>query len=156
MPELPEVETVVRGLREPLVGRRIEAMWQDWAKTIHSPSPEEFAARIAGQTIGGVQRRGKYILIELEHDTLVIHLKMSGRLYVVAAGAENEADRWVHVRYELDNGEQLRFSDVRKFGRVYLTEDVASLLAHLGPEPFSEDFTLEHFREGMRGRKRGR
>ncbi len=154
MPELPEVETVVRGLRAPLVGRRIEAMWHDWAKTIHSPSPEEFAARIAGQTIRGISRRGKYILIGLEHDTLVIHLKMSGRLYVAAAGEENEADRWVHARFELDNGEQLRFSDARKFGRVTLTENVKNLLAHLGPEPLTGDFTPEYLYEAMRGRKR--
>ena len=97
---------------------------------------------------------GKYILIQLEHDTLVIHLKMSGRLYVVAAETAHEADKWVHVRFDLDAGRQLRFSDVRKFGRVYLTADVGMLLAHLGPEPLSEEFTLEHFREGMKGRKR--
>ena len=154
MPELPEVETVVRGLREPLIGRRILSMWQDWAATIHSPNPAEFAARIAGQTITGMGRRGKYILIKLEHDTLVIHLKMSGRLYVADTAAEHEADRWVHVRFELDGERQLRFSDLRKFGRVYLTADVAGLLAHLGPEPFSDDFTLAHLRAGMKGRKR--
>lgn len=154
MPELPEVETVVRGLREPLIGRRIERMWHDWAPTIHSPAPTEFAARLAGQRVRGLNRRGKYILIALEHDTLVIHLKMSGRLYVSAAGEEQEADRWVHVRFDLDNERQLRFSDMRKFGRVYLTADVERLLSHLGPEPFSEDFTLAWFRAGMRGRKR--
>ena len=154
MPELPEVETVVRGLRGPLIGRRIVNMWQDWEPTIHSPGAAEFAARVCGQAITAIDRRGKYILIQLEHDTLVIHLKMSGRLYVVAAEAANEADKWVHVRFDLDAGRQLRFSDVRKFGRVYLTADVGMLLAHLGPEPLSEEFTLERFREGMKGRKR--
>ncbi len=154
MPELPEVETVARSLRGPLIGRKIVAMWQDWAATIHSPSPAEFEARIAGQTVRRISRRGKYILLELDQDTLVIHLKMSGRLYVAEAAAKHDADRWVHVRFDLDNGEQLRFSDLRKFGRVYLTDDVASLLTHLGPEPLSEDFTLAGFRDGMRGRKR--
>ncbi|MCY4062358.1 MAG: bifunctional DNA-formamidopyrimidine glycosylase/DNA-(apurinic or apyrimidinic site) lyase [Chloroflexi bacterium] len=154
MPELPEVETVVRGLRQPLIGRRIERMWQDWAPTIHSPAPQEFAARAAGQRVRAINRRGKYILIELDHDTLVIHLKMSGRLYVTAADEEHEADRWVHVRFDLDGERQLRFSDLRKFGRVYLTDDVERLLSHLGPEPLSDDFTLTGFREGMRGRKR--
>ncbi len=129
-------------------------MWQDWAATIHSPGPEEFSARIADQRVRGIRRRGKYILVDLEQDTLVIHLKMSGRLYVADAAAEHQADRWVHVRFDLDNGEQLRFSDLRKFGRVYLTDDVASLLAHLGPEPLSDAFTLEHFRAGMQRRKR--
>lgn len=154
MPELPEVETVVRGLRKPLVGRRIEGMWHDWAPTIHSPEPGEFAARVAGQQVRALGRRGKYILISLAHDTLVIHLKMSGRLYVSAADEAQDADRWVHLRFDLDGGRQLRFSDLRKFGRVYLTDDVDSLLSHLGPEPFSDDFTLAGFRDGMRGRKR--
>ena len=154
MPELPEVETVVRGLREPLIGRRISGMWHDWAPTIHSPGAAEFAARIAGQAVRAINRRGKYILIELEHDTLVAHLKMSGRLYVADATSTNEADRWVHVRFDLDNDQQLRFSDVRKFGRVYLTHDIAGLLGHLGPEPLSDEFTLAGFRAGMRGRKR--
>ena len=154
MPELPEVETVARGLRAHLIGRRILSMWHDWPATIHSPSPAEFARRIARQEVKRLRRRGKYILIELERDTLVIHLKMSGRLYVAAAESQQEADRWVHLRFELDDGMQLRFSDVRKFGRAYLTGDVERLLAHLGPEPLSEAFTLEHFREGMKGRKR--
>ena len=154
MPELPEVETVVRGLRGPLVGRRIESMWHDWASTIHSPGAAEFAARISGQTVNAINRRGKYILIELEHDTLVVHLKMSGRLYVAEAESAREADRWVHVSFDLDDGQQLRFSDVRKFGRVYLTNDLASLLAHLGPEPLSDDFTPECFGAGLSGRKR--
>ena len=154
MPELPEVETVVRGLRAPLIGRRIEGMWQDWAPTIHSPEPREFAARVAGQKVMALKRRGKYILIELEQHTLVIHLKMSGRLYVAKSDERQAADRWVHVRFDLDKGLQLRFSDLRKFGRVYLSEDVDSLLSHLGPEPLSDNFTLAGFRAGMRGRKR--
>lgn len=154
MPELPEVETVVRGLRQPLIGRRIEGMWHDWAPTIHSPAPAEFAARVVGQEVRALGRRGKYILISLAHETLVIHLKMSGRLYVSAADEAQDADRWVHLRFDLDGGRQLRFSDLRKFGRVYLTDDVEGLLSHLGPEPFSDEFTLESFRDGMRGRKR--
>ena len=154
MPELPEVETVVRGLREPLVGRRIESLWTDWEKSIHSPHLDEFSARIIGQTVRAINRRAKYILIVLEYDVLVIHLKMSGRLYVAAADDQHEADRWVHVRFDLDGGRQLRFSDARKFGKVYLTDDVHRLLSHLGPEPLTDDFSVEGFREGLRGRKR--
>lgn len=154
MPELPEVETVVRGLRGPLLGRRIANMWHDWAPTVHSPGAAEFAARISGQRVSAVERRGKYILVQLEHDTLVVHLKMSGRLYVADAQSTNEADRWVHVRFDLDSGRQLRFSDVRKFGRVYLTNDLDSLLGHLGPEPLSGDFTKAGFRASMDGRTR--
>ncbi len=154
MPELPEVETVVRGLREPLVGRTIIGMWHDWDKTIHSPSPQEFAARVVSQAVRGIGRRAKYILIELEHDVLVVHLKMSGRLYVASAADRHDADRWVHARFDLDGGKQLRFSDVRKFGKVYLTDDVSRLLSHLGPEPLDKSFTLAGFREGLKGRRR--
>ena len=154
MPELPEVETVARGLREPLIGRRILHLWHDWPPTLHSPPPAEFAARIAHQRINSVGRRGKYILIALEHDTLVIHLKMSGRLYVARADESNEADRWVHVRFDMDDGRQLRFSDMRKFGRVYLSDDVDSLLSHLGPEPFAAAFDVDYLRAKLKGRKR--
>ena len=145
---------MVRGLREPLVGRKILRMWQDWEKTIHSPPPHEFAARIAGQTIQTLGRRAKYILIKLDFDVLVIHLKMSGRLYVAGEDEEQDADRWVHVRFDLDGGRQLRFSDVRKFGKVYLTDNVEKLLSHIGPEPLEESFTPAHFRDSLQGRKR--
>jgi len=154
MPELPEVETVVRGLREPLIGRRIQKMWCDWEKTIHSPHPAEFSARIIGQTVRAIRRRAKYILIELDADVLAVHLKMSGRLYVAANTAQHRADKWVHLRFDLDGGRQLRFSDARKFGRVYLTGDAEKLLGHLGPEPLDETFTPALFRERLQARKR--
>jgi len=154
MPELPEVETVVRGLRAPLTGRRILAMWQDWHRALQAPSPEAFAARIAGQRIQGVQRRGKYVLIPLEQDTLVIHLKMSGRLYVTQRAAKHAADRWVHLYFELDRGQQLRFSDARKFGRAALTGDIRRFLQHLGPEPLSPAWGGAALHASVQGRKR--
>jgi formamidopyrimidine-DNA glycosylase len=123
MPELPEVETVVRGLREPLIGHTVQDMWYDWGRTIHSPDPQEFAARITGQTFRAVNRRAKYILCQLDTDVLVVHLKMTGRLYVTADDQQHDADQWMHFRLQLDGGQQLRFSDSRKFGRVYLTPD---------------------------------
>jgi formamidopyrimidine-DNA glycosylase len=154
MPELPEVETVVRGLREPLIGHTIQHMWYDWAKTIHSPSPDEFAARIAGQTIRAVNRRAKYILIELDTETLLVHLKMTGRLYVADIDEAQHADKWVHVRFELDGNKQLRFSDSRKFGKVYLTDDKQALLGHLGPEPLEKDFTIDVFKAQLSRRNK--
>lgn len=143
MPELPEVETVVRNLRKPLIGHTVNAMWYDWSRTIHSPGPEEFAARITGQTFRAINRRAKYILCELDHDILVVHLKMTGRLFVTDADAEHEGDRWVHFRLDLDRGKQLRFSDSRKFGKVYLTNDIQTITSKLGPEPLETDFTVE-------------
>jgi formamidopyrimidine-DNA glycosylase len=154
MPELPEVETVVRNLRGPLVGRTIRGMWYDWARTIQTPDPVSFADRITGQTVEAINRRAKYIICALTHDLLVVHLKMTGRLYVTDANAVHDADRWVHFRLDLDGNQQLRFSDSRKFGRVYLTSDFADISPTLGPEPLAEGFTLAVFQERMARRKK--
>lgn len=154
MPELPEVETVVRGLRAPLIGRTVRAMWHDWPGTIHSPDPAHFAARIAGQTFRSVDRRAKYIVCALDHDLLVIHLKMTGRLYVTPHAAVHDADRWLHFRLDLDNGHQLRFSDARKFGKVYLTDALARIAPDLGPEPLAADFTAAVLLARLAGRHR--
>ena len=147
MPELPEVETVVRGLSEPLAGRTILGAATDWPGGLVTPDRLIFAARIAGQPVRRVDRRGKYILITLDPDTLIVHLKMTGRLYVVPDDAEQHADRWVHFTFQLDNAHQLRFSDARKFGRVYLVPDPAEVTGALGPEPLDPAFTLDAFRQ---------
>jgi formamidopyrimidine-DNA glycosylase len=141
MPELPEVETVVRGLRAPLIGRVVRGLWTDWARAIRTPSLEQFAAQIDGQKFRAVERRAKYIVCQLDHDLLVVHLKMTGRLYVTAAEAQHEADRWVHVRFDLDDGQQLRFSDARKFGFVSLVSSLEMLAPNLGLEPLGSEFT---------------
>lgn len=154
MPELPEVETVVRGLRAPLVGRNITYMWYDWPKTIATPDPVQFADRVAGQQVQSVERRAKYIVIRLDADYLVVHLKMTGRLYVTAPDASHDADRWVHFRLGLDDGQELRFSDSRKFGRVYLGETLEAITGRLGPEPLEDAFTLATFAERITGRSR--
>lgn len=146
MPELPEVETVVRGLRAPLAGRTITGAQYDYPGGLVRPDGPIFTARIAGQPIRSLSRRGKYVMIKLDPDTLIIHLKMTGRLYVAPDGEEQHADRWVHFTFQLDNAHQLRFSDSRKFGRVYLVEDPAEVVGALGPEPLDDSFTLDEFR----------
>ncbi len=153
MPELPEVETVVRGLRPALIGRAIINAWLDWPNCLVIPTPEVFLSQITGQTIHNLWRRGKYILANLDTATLIIHLKMTGRLYVVPDVAREGADRWVHFRFQLDNAHQLRFSDARKFGRVYLTPDPGQVIGGLGPEPLAADFTPDRFRELLAGRR---
>ncbi|MDX2163241.1 MAG: bifunctional DNA-formamidopyrimidine glycosylase/DNA-(apurinic or apyrimidinic site) lyase [bacterium] len=145
MPELPEVETVVRGLRAPLIGRTIQSVWCDWGKAVRYPSLTAFEDRLRGQTFRAIERRAKYILCQLDQDTLVVHLKMTGRLYVVPDQAVHESDRWVHVRFQLDGGQQLRFSDSRKFGFVALVTDIGALAPALGPEPLTDDFTIDGF-----------
>jgi formamidopyrimidine-DNA glycosylase len=154
MPELPEVETVVRGLREPLIGHVITAAIfpQEPGRMINI-DPQQLQRRIAGQRIKTISRRAKYLLFELDADTLIVHLKMTGHLYVLPPDETNPYDRWVRVRFPLDNGQELRFSDSRKFGRVYLCSNPSEVLPDLGPEPLEDDFTLDAFRERLRGRK---
>jgi formamidopyrimidine-DNA glycosylase len=154
MPELPEVETVVRGLREPLIGQVITAaIFPQEPGRMLNIDPQQLQKRIAGQRINTITRRAKYLLFKLDADTLIVHLKMTGHLYVLPPDETNPYDRWMRVRFPLDNGQELRFSDSRKFGRVYLCSDPNEVLPALGPEPLEDDFTLDVFRERLRGRK---
>lgn len=154
MPELPEVETVVRGLREPLIGHTIQSMWTDWEKQIGLPQLPEFEARVIGQKVTHITRRAKYIVIHMTHDMLIVHLRMTGRLYVTDAAAQHDVDKWVHVKFGLDGGKELRFSDVRKFGKLYLTDDLDDVMAGIGPEPLEDDFTAGVFKERLQGRSK--
>lgn len=154
MPELPEVETVVRGLRAPLIGHTIESMWVDWENAIGLPSFNEFEGRVIGQRVTGISRRAKFIVIELEYDLLLVHLRMTGRLYVADVDAVHDVDRWVHVKFGLDRNKELRFSDVRKFGKVYLTDTLEEVTGAIGPEPLDDAFTLDVFRERLNGRSK--
>ncbi len=153
MPELPEVETAVRALRPPLAERTIlSAHFPKPPRRMINLEAEAFAARIANQTIRAVTRRAKYLLFQLSADTLIIHLKMTGHLYVLPAAQENPMDRWLRVRFPLDNGTELRFSDARRFGRVLLAAQPADVLPPLGPEPLDDNFTLAAFNECLKGR----
>jgi formamidopyrimidine-DNA glycosylase len=151
MPELPEVETIVRGLRGPLVGRTFTNVVITWPNSIKTPIPE-LQGRLPGQRIEAITRRGKYLQFHLSGgDTLLIHLKMSGDLLVEPAG--EPPHRHVRTIFDLDNGHQLRFKDMRKFGRVYLVDDPHKMLGKLGPEPLADDFTSEDFRALFKGRR---
>lgn len=153
MPELPEVETVVRGLQGPLLGRTFTGARSFWSKSI-TPSLAEMQNRLPGQRVERISRRAKYLRFDLSGgDTLFIHLKMSGSLSVLPA----DEPLHPHVRhfFELDSGHQLRFKDTRKFGRVYLVDDPVSVIGKLGPEPLSDNFSAADFRalfDGRRGR----
>ncbi|MCS6836994.1 MAG: bifunctional DNA-formamidopyrimidine glycosylase/DNA-(apurinic or apyrimidinic site) lyase [Anaerolineae bacterium] len=156
MPELPEVETVVRGLRPLVQGRTFQSAQVHWPRSLHSPAPQDFAVRLAGQQVRAVQRRAKYIILSLDDDYLLVHLKMTGRLYVwPSASSDEDADeRWVRVRLRFTDGDELRFSDARKFGKLYLTADLASVLGKLGPEPLEDDFQPRDFIARLRGHQR--
>ncbi len=151
MPELPEVETIVKGLRGPLVGRTFTNVVITWPNTIKTPLAE-LQSRLPGQRIEAITRRGKYLQFHLSGgDTLLIHLKMSGDLLVEPASEPTHQ----HVRtiFGLDNNHQLRFKDMRKFGRVYLVDDPGQVVGKLGPEPLADDFTGEDFKALFQRRK---
>jgi formamidopyrimidine-DNA glycosylase len=147
MPELPEVETIRRGLREgspsnpPLPGEQIESARVLWERTLAAPGVDEFCARLPGQSILEVGRRGKFLIFYLSQDALLVHLRMSGDLWVEA----QEAPIAPHHRLVLNfrDGLRLAFNDTRKFGRVWLVGDVQDVLAGLGPEPLEPEFTPE-------------
>lgn len=142
MPELPEVETVRRGLLPVLEGRtlaRIEQRRHD----LRWPIPDGFARRLAGRRVTGIARRAKYLLWECEDGTvLLMHLGMSGRL--VISGERPELGAHDHLVFTTDEGVVIRFNDARRFGMVDLAraETLAShrLLAGLGPEPLGNGF----------------
>src|SRR6478736_4885945 len=163
MPELPEVETVVRDLRPHLVGATITGARSSWARTLKTHDGETFAAAIAGRRVEGVGRRAKQIVVELSGDAaLTIHLKMTGQLFVVPAGAEE--DPYIRLVLELADGREVRFRDIRKFGKIglygrdpvtgELVTEVggAAVFAGLGPEPLDDAFTLRAFRGRLRRR----
>ena len=153
MPELPEVETVARGLQERLPGSTITGATVYWPRTLARPAPEEFQARITGRRVESVGRRGKYLVITLDHGYLLVHLKMSGRLFM--APADDAQDPHIRAVLDLDGGRQLRFRDARKFGRIYLVDEHEEVTAPLGPEPLADCFSLEEFRRRL-GRRSGR
>jgi formamidopyrimidine-DNA glycosylase len=153
MPELPEVETTVRALRQPLLGQTITGVRSDWPRQVIEPDIREMDARIGGRKIQSINRRGKYLVFGLEGgEHLIIHLKMSGHLSVVPA--EIPPDKHVHTVFTLAGGRELRFRDTRKFGRVYLVQELDNVLGPLGPEPLSPQFTAEDLLHRLQGRRR--
>jgi formamidopyrimidine-DNA glycosylase len=155
MPELPEVETVVRGLRPRLEGRPIRAVWSSGLplRLARPLALRRLRALCVGERFVGVGRRGKYILLSTGVDAGVsVHLGMSGRLRL-QAGSEPRPDH-THVVFTLDRGEELRFIDPRRFGSVTPAARLATLpeLAQLGPDPLSELDVAElaHRLEGVR------
>jgi formamidopyrimidine-DNA glycosylase len=145
MPELPEVETIRNALRnggrkgDSIIDRRIQGSHLLWERTLAEPAPGEFQERILGQTVKDVNRRGKFLLLNLTPDTLLIHLRMSGDLLV----EDQTAPLAPHHRMmlDLDGGIRLAFNDARKFGRAWLVADPQEVVGGLGPEPLEADFT---------------
>lgn len=152
MPELPEVETLVRVLRPALIGKTILESDLRWKRTLAAPSPRAFAERIRGQKIEGIARRAKYFNVQLSTFHLIIHLRMSGDLLAVLGGYQpGTHDRLI---LKLTEDTSLVFCDPRKFGRVWLAEDPAKIFQNLGPEPLSDAFTTDWLYASLRSRRR--
>lgn len=159
MPELPEVETVRRGLAPKLEGARISRLLQR-RKDLRVALPARFAARVEGRRVVRLERRAKYILAHLDDGTVwLMHLGMSGRMMV---HSHNEAaaiplDAHDHVVFETENGWQIRFRDPRRFGLMLLLKPDETLshklLRGLGPEPLEENFTGAVLATALKGKR---
>lgn len=159
MPELPEVETVRRGLEPAMTGKSITRVAL-YRSGLRVPFPERLADVIEGRRVAGLSRRAKYLLIHVgeagQEDVLIVHLGMSGQMTVVRNIAGYNRRKHDHMILTMEDGAGIVFNDARRFGMVMLT-DSASLAAHpafegMGPEPLPESFTGKVLHEKLRGK----
>jgi len=151
VPELPEVETIARGLDNALRGKTIADAEVRLARVV-APKPARFRREIAGERIERVGRRGKFAVMTLGSGrSLVVHLRMTGRLVVLPAGAADDYP-YTNVRLRFTDGTTLCFADARTFGRMRLVGPEEPWAADIGVEPLSEDFSLERFSGLLRRR----
>lgn len=158
MPELPEVQTIVNNLRQgsfenpSLIRRRINSVEVYWERSLVTLQPMAFAERVIGQRIEDIHRRGKFIVIQLSKDVLLIHLRMSGDLIVEPTNLP--ISHHYRLVLGLDNERRLSFNDPRKFGRVWLTSEPESVLGKLGPEPLDEQFSPRELYDRLQSKHR--
>lgn len=156
MPEMPEVETIRRSLCDKVTGQRICEVEMLLPRLIKWPTPHEFQDLVTRKIITSLERRGKYLLFYLDGDfVMVVHLRMTGRLQYLAPGAER--DRFTRIIFHFDSGASLVYADSRTLGTLYALP-VGELwriagLAAMGPEPLSQDFTLDYLRQTLACRK---
>lgn len=152
---MPEVETIKRSLAPRLLGRRIEDFQAIWPGAVHNITVDRARGLMIGQVIGGLSRRGKYLLLELASgDRIVFHLRMTGQLLLRPVGSPLES----HTRlvFTLSHQEELRFTDMRKFGGLdFLAAGCPETpgLRELGPEPLADAFTADILQGILSGRK---
>jgi formamidopyrimidine-DNA glycosylase len=154
VPELPEVQTVVDNLNTLGIGGSIITKASvHWPRTVAPVTPAKFRKQIRGLRIDAFSRRGKYIVVSLSRGwTLLIHLRMTGRLKWEATGSPR--CKHEHVVLQLDQTNELRFHDTRKFGRLFLTQTPETVLVKIGPEPLEKSFTRKRLRHMLQGRRR--
>lgn len=155
MPELPEVETVVRGLAACVTGSTIERV-EVFLERVVSPPPAVFVAALAGRRITACRRRAKFIVFDLSDGRqLTVHLRMTGRFYYLPAGTPaDEPVPYQKVKFGLSSGAALVFADARTFGRLCLVNPGEAWDGKLGPEPLSSAFTPEYFSQLVSGSRK--
>ncbi len=169
MPELPEVETIARSLRNPIeypfhaenkigtrpgiVSRRITGALVTWSRSVALSDTAEFEKRVQNRVVQAVERRGKFLVLALDTGWILIHLRMSGDIRVEPGNADGlrPHDR---VAICFEHRVRLVFNDTRKFGRVWLVKDPQTVLGNLGPEPLAEEFTHSIFYDKLHSRNR--
>jgi formamidopyrimidine-DNA glycosylase len=151
LPELPEVETIRRGLDREVVGKRIKSVEVTGTRTIRRQTKKQFIAKLEGAKITGVDRRGKYLVLKLDTgELLIVHLRMSGQLR--KAQPKDAVIKHTHVVISFTQGGQLRYVDPRTFGELFITAPdeltaVIPELAELGMDPVDEPISWTKFRE---------
>jgi formamidopyrimidine-DNA glycosylase len=161
MPELPEVETIARGLREgngdqpSILQYQIIKVKLLWPRTLAKPQPGHLSRLMKDRLINKITRRGKFLVFELGGIYMLIHLRMSGDLIIRSGNAPLEKHDRLVIWLEKEGVVcQLAFNDTRKFGRVWVTRTPEDVLCKLGPEPLDERLTLEKFHAMLAGHKR--
>ncbi|MBQ5542261.1 MAG: DNA-formamidopyrimidine glycosylase [Erysipelotrichales bacterium] len=152
MPELPEVETVVRTLEKRLKGACVASCTVFYDKLVDDPDPRTFEEHLTGETFLRFSRRGKYILIQTGHYTWVSHMRMEGKFFVYPDASLR--DKHTHMMISLEDGRYLYYKDTRKFGRMelYPAGERIRAIESLGLEPFDERLTPEYLKEKGRNR----
>lgn len=170
MPELPEVETIVRDLKKTILKLKIKDVWTDFKKMVKKPASfEQFKKEIVGKKILNVWRRGKNIIFNLsDNKFLLIHQKLTGHLLLgkwkfergkwtpLKKGPLQEpVNRFIHLMFWLDNGKMLALSDLRKFAKIELLDqnELEKELSSFGPEPLDKEFNFERFQEILKNKK---
>ncbi len=161
MPELPEVETVRRSVCDSVIGSRVVNVEVTGLRTVRRTGPRVLGAGLLGETFTAARRRGKYLLFELSNgNSMMVHLRMSGRLLIAASDSPHEKHTHVVLGLQTPLGQtfDLRFVDPRTFGEVVVfnpDDDLVPEIARLGLDPLVDDFSFAAFRSAIGKRRRG-
>lgn len=155
MPELPEVETVRQSLKLRLIDKKIKSVRVLWDNIIAYPSKEDFIKTITDKTIIDIQRRGKFLMFDLDDYYLLSHLRMEGKYFF--KNKEEVIDKHEHIIFDLDDDMELRYKDTRKFGKMYLISksEINSIgpLVNLGLEPWDNNLTSDYLLDKYRNKR---